>query len=142
MFFEILQNLQENTGARVPFNKVAGLRPAMLLKKTLWHKYFPVNFAKFLRVPFYIERLWWLLLTYQEDYLGLSLLEQLTTYICMLMTFKGNNKYTRPISIDVRSCLCCFSVQNSTYSTHVTFNFEHVFAWWGSLIILNVFHGS
>ena len=65
-----------------------------------------------------------------------------TTYICMLMTFKGNNKYTRPISIDVRSCLCCFSVQNSTYSTHVTFNFEHVFAWWGSLIILNVFHGS
>ena len=28
------------------------MRPATLLKKSLWHKYFPVNFAKFLRRPF------------------------------------------------------------------------------------------
>ena len=34
------------------FNKVAGLRPATLLKKRLRHRYFPVNFAKFLRTPF------------------------------------------------------------------------------------------
>ena len=34
-----------------PFNKVAG-RPATLLKKRLWHRYFPVNFAKFLRKLF------------------------------------------------------------------------------------------
>ena len=34
------------------FNKVAGLRPATLLKKRLWHRYFPVNFAKFLRTAF------------------------------------------------------------------------------------------
>ena len=34
------------------FNKVAGLRPATLLKKRLWHRCFPVNFAKFLRTPF------------------------------------------------------------------------------------------
>ena len=33
------------------FNKVAGLRPATLLKKRLWHRCFPVNFAKFLRTP-------------------------------------------------------------------------------------------
>ena len=33
-------------------NKVAGLRPAILLKKSLWHKCFPVNFAKFLRTTF------------------------------------------------------------------------------------------
>ena len=26
------------------------------------HRRFPVNFVKFLRTPFYIERLWWLLL--------------------------------------------------------------------------------
>ena len=26
--------------------------PATLLKKRLWHRYFPVNFAKFLRIPF------------------------------------------------------------------------------------------
>ena len=34
------------------FNKVAGLRPVTLLKKRLWHKCFPVNFAKFLRILF------------------------------------------------------------------------------------------
>ena len=34
------------------FNKVAGLRPATLLKKSLWHRCFPVNFAKYLRTPF------------------------------------------------------------------------------------------
>ena len=28
------------------------LRPATLLKKRLWHKCFPVNFGKFLRIPF------------------------------------------------------------------------------------------
>ena len=33
-------------------NKVAGLRPAILLKKRLWDRCFPVNFAKFLRAPF------------------------------------------------------------------------------------------
>ena len=37
------------------FNKVAGLRPATLLKQRLWHMCFPVNFAKFLRTPFFIE---------------------------------------------------------------------------------------
>ena len=44
------------------FNKVAGLRPAILSKKRLWHKGFPVNFAKFLRTPFFIEHLQRLLL--------------------------------------------------------------------------------
>ena len=34
------------------FNKVAGLRPAALLKKRLLHRCFPVNFGKFLRAPF------------------------------------------------------------------------------------------
>ena len=33
------------------FNKVAGLRPANLLKKRLWHRCFPVNFVKFLLTP-------------------------------------------------------------------------------------------
>ena len=44
------------------FNKVAGLSPATLLKKRLWHRCFPVNFVKFLRTPFFTEHLWWLLL--------------------------------------------------------------------------------
>ena len=32
-------------------NKVAGLRPAILLKKRLRHRCFPVNFSKFVRTP-------------------------------------------------------------------------------------------
>ena len=34
------------------FNKVAVLRPGTLLKKKLWYRCFPVNFAKFLRTLF------------------------------------------------------------------------------------------
>ena len=34
------------------FNKVTGPRLATLLKKKLWHRRFPMNFAKFLRTPF------------------------------------------------------------------------------------------
>ena len=52
VFLEISQNSQENTCARVSFfHKVAGLRPkaCIFIKKRLWHRYFHVNFAKFLR---------------------------------------------------------------------------------------------
>ena len=38
------------------------LRPATLLKKRLWHRCFPVNFTKILRIPFLTEHLRWLLL--------------------------------------------------------------------------------
>ena len=41
-----------------------GLRPATSLKKRLWHRCFPVNFAKFLRTPFLKEHLRWLLLEF------------------------------------------------------------------------------
>ena len=52
VFLKISQNSQENTCARVFFEK-----------KRLWHWCFPVNFVKFLRTPFLIEHLRWLLLT-------------------------------------------------------------------------------
>ena len=53
VLLQISKNSQENTCARVSsFNKVAGLMPATLLKKRLWHRCFPVNFSKFLRTPF------------------------------------------------------------------------------------------
>ena len=53
----VLRNFTKFTGKHMCqslfFNKVAGLRPATLLKKRLWHKCFPVNFVKFLRTPFF-----------------------------------------------------------------------------------------
>ena len=39
------------------FNKDAALSPTALLKKRLNHTYFPVNFAKVLTAPFFVERL-------------------------------------------------------------------------------------
>ena len=52
----VLKNFAKFTGKYLCqslfFNKVAGLRPATLLKKRLWHRCFPVNFAKFLGTPF------------------------------------------------------------------------------------------
>ena len=59
------------------FSKVAGLKLATLLKKRLSHKCFPVNFANFLRTPFFIEHLWWQLL-FNAD--GLP-----------IMSYSGNN---------------------------------------------------
>ena len=44
------------------FNKVPGLRPAVLLEKGLWFRCFPVNFSKFRRILFLKEHLRWLLL--------------------------------------------------------------------------------
>ena len=52
----VLRNFAKFTGKHLRqsllFNKVAGLRPATLLKKRICHRCFPVNFTKFLRTPF------------------------------------------------------------------------------------------
>ena len=40
-------------------NKVAGLRPATLLKNRFWHRCFSVNFAKFIRTPFLLYKQLW-----------------------------------------------------------------------------------
>ena len=52
----VLRNVAKFTGKHLCqglfSNKVAGLRPVTLLKERLWHRCFPVNFAKFLRTPF------------------------------------------------------------------------------------------
>ena len=62
----VLENFTKFTGRQLCqglfFNKDAGLRPATLLKRRLWHRCLPVNFVKFLRTLFLIEHLGWLLL--------------------------------------------------------------------------------
>ena len=49
----VLRNFAKSTGKHLCqsffFNKVAGLRPTFLFKKRLCHRFFPMNFAKFLR---------------------------------------------------------------------------------------------
>ena len=46
MFLKILENLNFKTSA------------CHFIKKRLWRRYFPVNFAKFLRISFVIDHLW------------------------------------------------------------------------------------
>ena len=53
VFLEISQNSQENTCARVSFSIKFQAAPATLLKKRVWYRCFPVNFAKFLINFFY-----------------------------------------------------------------------------------------
>ena len=56
----VLRNFAKFTGKHLcqsPFLN----RPATLLK-SLWHRCFPVNFAKFLKTSFFTEHLQWLLL--------------------------------------------------------------------------------
>ena len=52
---DVLRNFAKFTGKHLrqslSFNKVAGLRPATLLKKRLRHRCYPVDFPKFLRTP-------------------------------------------------------------------------------------------
>ena len=52
----VLRKFTKSTGKHLYhslfFNKVAGLRPAILLKKRLWYRCFPVNFMNFLGTPF------------------------------------------------------------------------------------------
>ena len=53
----ILRNFAKFTGKHLCqvlfYNKVAGPEPATLLEKRLWHRCFPMNFAKFLRTSFH-----------------------------------------------------------------------------------------
>ena len=47
---------------KTPVSESLFFSPETLLKKRLWPRCFPRNFVKFLRTPFFIEHLWWLLL--------------------------------------------------------------------------------
>ena len=68
VFLEISQSSQENSCARVSFL-------INFIKKRLWHRLFPVNFAKFIRTPFLTEHLRWQLLNnYSLPILTVSIL--------------------------------------------------------------------
>ena len=70
-------------------SKVAGLKPATLLKKRLWHSCFAVNFAKFLRTPFFTEYLWWLLL-------------YVSTHVSTLRQNVSCVKFMKSIELDIK----------------------------------------
>ena len=62
---EISQNSQESTCVRISFLinlQARDLKPTTLLRKRVWHRCYPVNFAKFLRTSFLTEHLCWMII--------------------------------------------------------------------------------
>ena len=68
----VLKNFGKFTGKHLCqslfFNKVADLRLAALLKRRLWHRCFPVDFANFLRTSISTEHLQCLLLKFISNH--------------------------------------------------------------------------
>ena len=73
VFFKkrVLSNFEIFTGKHLCqslfFSRVAGLKKSFLACNFIrfWHRFFPVNFAKFVRTSFLIENLRWLLLFWE-----------------------------------------------------------------------------
>ena len=90
VFLKILQNSQESTCARVSF--LIKLQLPALFKKRLWHRCFPVNFAKFLRTLFQQNTFGRLLLNLWLSTLCLVVFTSFK-YMCFrfrISLFKGN----------------------------------------------------
>ena len=89
------------------------LRAATLLKKRLWHRCFPVNFAILLRTPSFTEHLRWLLLNvfnfsffwhFLIRYLLLTSLSSDVSVLQLALTDRIDMK-TNLINITVKNCL-------------------------------------
>ena len=65
IIYKLCKTINSHTYSEKEFRRWRSSRPQAcnLLKGRLWHRCFPVNFAKFLRTPFLIKHLRWLLLT-------------------------------------------------------------------------------
>ena len=67
-----MMNIQDKPRFKAPVlqflsNKATDLKTGNFIKKRLQHRCCTVNIAKFLRTAFFIEHLWWLLLTVFDE---------------------------------------------------------------------------
>ena len=97
VFLEISQNSQENTCTGVSFLIKLQALGLTLLKKRLWHRFFPVNFVKFLRTLYFTEYLWWLLL---ETLLWCSSISYLNVPLMFCRLFAGRKQIEVIYNID------------------------------------------
>ena len=108
----VLRNFAKFTGKHLCqslfFNKVAGLSPATLLKKRLWHRCFPGDFVKLLRTLISTEHLWWLFLSFSWIFSGVlaaplfdhfgGLAPKELSFIwkkCIFIVLNGSNQHFR-----------------------------------------------
>ena len=95
MFLEISQKSLENACGRISFfNKVVG---------------FPVNFAKFLRTPFIIIHIWWLLLTKQISNFILNILKIIIRLLLIFLnpSWHELQNFDRYLEVTPHECLIC-----------------------------------
>ena len=91
-------------------------------KKRLRHKCFPVNFAKFLRIPFSIEYLWWPLLNIRIQWALIPFFHWLHIIFCFLFWYpkkvkpQVNHRILVMIKVQVRK-LMIRAVNRTTTAT-------------------------
>ena len=113
----VFSNFAKSTGRQLCqslfFNKVTGLSPATLLKNRLRHRCFPVNFTKFLRIPFLQNTSGRLLLDSQNLITTFSSNFRIIFYI--------KSCWSRTLTLQKRNCFICFNesplkmVKNASY---------------------------
>ena len=101
------------------FNKLAGLRPATLLKQRLWYQCFPVNVTKFIRMPFFRE---WLLLKAADNHKIIPQTHALAgKNACKNLTQKKNILFAVVLYFSIP--FCNFSIQLSENLTFAGLKF-------------------
>ena len=110
--------------------------PETLLKKRLWHRCFPVNFAKFLKASFLTEHLWWLLLYqrfrmfffYHSAYIATHFFNQKIAIVIIRRIFKVRfiEKVFRHLIALFKKMVSCNLIRNSFNPFHVYVLFLHL----------------
>ena len=85
MFLRISKNPHENTCARVSFLIKLQAAACNIIKKRLWRRCFPVNFAKFLRTP--LQNTSWRLLQLIDSLFQSFRYKQVFNFFCELVKF-------------------------------------------------------
>ena len=113
-------------------------RPATLLKKRLWYRCFPVNFAKFLRTPFFTEHFRWLLLHFLVTRNNLHYYLETMLMLLRLMMMSCFVVYQLTNEVTVNLFLTGTTVGNSCHrnSQHIV---SYVWAWIEPIIIFIIF---
>ena len=116
-------------------SQISSFRPKTLLKKRLWHRFFPVNFVKFLRTLFCIKHLWWLILKGKNLSIKywchvIYIVEIFSLFFLDHNSFLYVNKYN----------ITLFRAKTSTaYLNFVSINFKSS---WSQVLRISVFRSS
>ena len=133
------------------------IRRHHLLKKRPWHRCFPVNFAKFLRTPFFTENLWWLLLDILHDLrmiilvlqpvciilLKMSLLKAFVRYFLTNLYFSPNDSPSKTMKavflFHLKSSFCSQDIQLFIFLSFPLFlPVSHCFRSWSNINLTTV----